>query len=123
MKQVRKIALWFVGVGFAVTGTVFIYLLVVANQPPAGARAEQDRIVAAIQAFRDQHGRLPDSLEEVGIEFDRNIFDGVCYWKVFTNPNEFTLSCDKSYWSPAPRMHWWYYHSNRGTWEYENEGI
>jgi hypothetical protein len=118
----RKLAPWLVALGCVTACAGLGYFLVLLGRPPAGAAAEQERIVAEIHVFRDRHGRLPDSLQEAGIEFDRNTFDFVGYWKLFDNPNEFTLSCCKDYWNPTPRMHWWYYQSDRGTWEYETEG-
>ena len=87
-----------------------------------GARAEQDRIVAAIETFRAQHGRLPDSLKEAGIEVDPNVFD-VIYIKEFIGPNEFELSCRKDYLAPMPSIHWWYYSSVKGVWEYKREFV
>jgi hypothetical protein len=110
------------GCAAAVIGFVFLcdYVL---SRPPAGTRAEQDRIVAAIETFRDRHGRLPDSLKEAGVGFDQSVFDSVYYLKAFTSPNSFDLSCNKYYWSPAPSIHWWYYSSANGVWEYKTEGI
>lgn len=97
---------------------LFVYLFL----PPFGLRAEQDRIVAAIHAFRDQHGRLPNSLQEAGIEFDRNMFDDVRYWRFDHEPNVYHLTCDKYYW-PSPRIHYWYYSSDRNIWEHHEEGF
>lgn len=87
-----------------------------------GARAEQDRIVGAIETFRTQHGRLPDSLKEAGIEIDPNVFD-VIYIKESIGPNEFELSCRKDYLALAPSIHWWYYSSAKGVWEYKSEAV
>src|SRR5262245_61416228 len=119
MKRGSRFAPWLAGLGCAAVCAGLLFIL---NRPPAGAPAEQERIVAAIQAFRERHGRLPDSLEEAGIEFDRDLFDSVYYWKAFPNPNGFELSCNKYYWSPAPSIHWWYYSSANGVWEYKTEG-
>jgi hypothetical protein len=121
MKWTRKFVYGLAALYCAAVGAVLICLLVVANRPPTGAQAEQERIVAAIQAFRQQHGRLPNTLEETGIDFDRNIFDSVIYVKDFSNPNEFTIDCSRYFYDPTPRSHHWYYSSERGTWEYRRE--
>jgi hypothetical protein len=110
--------------GYVAAVFVFFFLChYVLSRPSAGTRAEQDRIVAAIETFRAQHGRLPDSLKEAGVEFDPDIFDSVVYMKEFIGPNEFELSCNKGYWAPAPSIHWWYYSSAKGVWEYKSEAI
>jgi hypothetical protein len=98
--------------------TVGGYLLVVANRPPAGVGAEQDRLLSGIRAFHAQHGRLPDTLEEAGITFDSAVFDSVWYSKAFDNPHEFTLFCQHHYWNPTPATHEWSYSSTSGDWEY-----
>ena len=128
MKQTRKSGPWLIVFATAVAVAVsfglvagVVSLLVIAGRPPAGARAEQDRIVTAIQTFRERHGRLPESLQEAGIEFDRNLFDDVWYSKAFNDPNEFEMSCWKDYWGPAPTRHWWQYRSVDDTWEYLRE--
>src|SRR4051812_34296491 len=102
MKRTEKLALCLVGFGYVAACAGFIYLFWALNRPPAGAPAEQDRIVAAVQAFRERHGRLPESLQEAGIEFDRDLFDSVSYSKAFDNPNAFDLDCWKDYWGPTP---------------------
>ena len=102
---------------------VLIGYFVYANLPPFGARAEQGRIVAAIHAFRDQHGRLPNSLQEAGIEFDRSLFDDVRYRRQIDKPDVFHLTCDAAFLFPIPRIHYWYYSSDRGVWEYDDEGF
>jgi hypothetical protein len=123
MKRGRKLAPWLAGFGCAAAWIGLIYLLVIAYSPPSGVRAEQGRIVTAIQAFREQHDRLPDSLQEAGIEFDNALFDSVDYSKLTANPLEFTISCTKQHTFPTPGIHWWYYQSEQGSWEYEHESI
>lgn len=123
MKRMWAIAPWLAGFGCAAALVGLSCLFVALGRPPAGAPAEQERLVTAIQTFRDRHGRLPESLQEAGIEFDRSLFDNVTYSKATVNPNAFTLTCTKDHTLPIPGTHWWYYQSEQGGWEYTHESI
>lgn len=120
METMRKLGRRFSSTGFVTLFFGLISLHTHCNRPPAGSQAEQERVVAAIQAFRQQHGRLPDTFEEARIDFDRSIFDHVIYAKDIRTPNKFAIICYRSYWSPTPREHCWHYSSEHDSWEYNS---
>lgn len=77
---------------------------------------EMDRIIAEIENYRREHGRLPVSLEEAHIEFDKELFESVSYMPggYQNQPDMFLLTGLRHGWEPAPCDYEWYYDSSDG---------
>jgi hypothetical protein len=112
-----------IGLVWGVLAAGIAYLIADARRTASAREQECKRIVEAIREYQQRAGRLPASLDEAGVTHDTSLSDTVIYRPAWNGPLRFSLTCNKHYWGPVPRIHWWYYDSEQDTWDYENEGV
>ena len=122
-RSVRTVTILGLALGYGIAAGGVAFLIADAHRTDRAREAERNRIVVAIREFQQRSGRMPASLNEVGVTPDLCLFDTVSYWPRWNDPLRFILTCNKHYWGPVPRVHWWYYDCDLDTWEYESEGI
>lgn len=99
-----------------------IYYLYSGVEADRAVKLEQDRITGQIEAFRRNHGRLPEPAE-LAIVYDREVFDSVNYYphlkpgtSAWDLQGMFHISCSRSVCILPPTERWWTYDSERGEW-------
>ncbi|HJZ55902.1 MAG TPA: hypothetical protein VKE74_13115 [Gemmataceae bacterium] len=83
--------------------------------------AERDRIGEEIKAFRDRHGRLPDSLSEADLVVDRKLFRDVVFDNHHGSDSYFILCFLPTHplWPLVGERQCWEFDSTTGVWVLE----